>query len=322
MALTIEKATRTNRKVRVLIYGPSGGGKTTSAIRIATGICDAGVDDGRQGIVVFDTENSVDLLAGPGGYTFDKVKPERDPASGKLKLGPDAFIEFLDLVEKQQTKVAVIDSMTHLWQTALDTVDTINRTKNKGIAAWSDVKPGLRKMVQRLLNFDGHLIVTLRSKTEWQIGNNGTGKGSVQKIGTAPVFEQGIEYEFDVVISISPEHIATCEKDRFGIFQDNTYEKPSEQFGRAMIEALVDNVDGEADDHMTELLQAAGELRDAVVDAGHADKVSPDMQAWTNTQSLDWVRTRAALESEQVTLEYIIQLRKRAQESKKGKQTK
>jgi len=57
-------------------------------------------------------------------------------------------------------------------------------------------------------------------------------------MGLAPEQGKGIEYEFDLLVELDQKHIATVTKDRTGKFQDETIEKPGEDFGIALYDWL------------------------------------------------------------------------------------
>jgi hypothetical protein len=79
------------------------------------------------------------------------------------------------------------------------------------------------------LSYPGHIIATMRVATEWsQEKDEKTGKTRPVRVGLKPEQGKGIEYEFDLVIEMSPEHIGTVIKDRTGKFQDAIIEKPDE----------------------------------------------------------------------------------------------
>jgi hypothetical protein len=88
----------------------------------------------------------------------------------------------------------------------------------------------------------------MRSKTEWQSTSDSNGKSRPVRVGLAPEQGKGIEYEFDVLFEISPEHIVHVIKDRSGRFQDKLIEKPSEDFGRELAAWLSDGVPAESQD--------------------------------------------------------------------------
>ena len=95
--------------------------------------------------------------------------------------------------------------------------------------------------MQAILNYPGHVIATMRSKTEWTTVDN-NGKKSPQRVGLAPEQGKGIEYEFDLLIEISTDHIANVIKDRTGKFQDKLIDKPGEEFGQQLAAWLSDGL--------------------------------------------------------------------------------
>jgi hypothetical protein len=134
----------------------------------------------------------------------------------------------------------IIDSLSHAWQKLLEEVDKSGKTKFKGNswAAWKEGTPKQKKLVDAILSFDGHVIVTMRSKTEWQTGIDQDGKKNIKRIGLAPEQGKGIEYEFDLLLEISTDHIAEVIKDRTSKFQDKIIEKPGVEFGKELIDWL------------------------------------------------------------------------------------
>jgi hypothetical protein len=101
------------------------------------------------------------------------------------------------------------------------------------------VNPKQKRLIEAILNFPGHIIVTMRSKTEWVIGEGKGGKTVPEKMGLAPEQGKGIEYEFDLLVELNQKHQATITKDRTGKFQDETIDKPGEDFGVALYDWLI-----------------------------------------------------------------------------------
>ena len=95
--------------------------------------------------------------------------------------------------------------------------------------------PLQNKMVHTLLGFPGHIIATMQTKTEWTINLDNNGNSNPTRVGLAPDLGKGIEYEFDMLIEISPEHTIHVNKDRTGKFQDRIIETPGEEFGMEIL---------------------------------------------------------------------------------------
>jgi hypothetical protein len=138
--------------------------------------------------------------------------------------------------------VLIIDSLSHGWQELLTEVDKLAKAKYNGNtwSAWSDGTPKQRRLVEAILSYPGHVLATMRSKTEWSIETTERGKNKPVRVGLAPEQGKGIEYEFDLLLEMSPDHIGTVIKDRTGQFQDKMLEKPGEDFGKDLSAWLSD----------------------------------------------------------------------------------
>ena len=222
------KASKAAAKLRAAIFGPSGAGKTYTSLRIASGLADGGT------IAVIDTERgSASKYA--DRFTFDVLELEDQTIDG--------YAAAISIAASAGYPVLVIDSLSHGWQSLLEEVEKLAKAKYRGNtwSAWSEGTPMQRRLVQAILTYPGHVLATMRSKTEWTtIDNNG--KKTPQRVGLAPEQGKGVEYEFDLLVEISTEHIANVIKDRTGKFQDKLIDKPGEDFGRALAAWLSDGL--------------------------------------------------------------------------------
>ena len=219
-----KKATKAAAKLRAAFFGPSGAGKTYSALRVATGLGGP--------IAVIDTERG-SASKYSDRFDFDVMDLEDQSIEG--------YVSAIELAADGGYRVLVIDSLSHGWQALTAEVEKLAKAKYKGNSwsAWSEGTPLQRRLVNAILGFPGHIIATMRSKTEWTTVDN-NGKKTPQRVGLAPEQGKGIEYEFDLLVEISVEHIAQVIKDRTGKFQDKLIDKPGEQFGRDMAAWLAD----------------------------------------------------------------------------------
>jgi hypothetical protein len=137
-------------------------------------------------------------------------------------------------------KVLVIDSLSHAWKELLEEVDRIAKANFSGNtwSAWSEGTPKQNKLINAIVNFPGHIIVTMRSKTEWVLEEGRKGKMVPVKKGMAAQQGKDIEYEFDLLIEMNQDHWAKITKDRTGQFQDQDIEKPGEEFGHSLYDWL------------------------------------------------------------------------------------
>jgi len=222
------KAIKEKIDLRMAIHGPSGSGKTFTALRIATGL------GGSIGVI--DTEGkSARKYADRFQFLVDELyHPNIAQMIGAMKESAEAGINML-----------IIDSLTHSWEELLADVERIARAKYRGNtwSAWSEGTPKQRALIDAILNYPGHIIATMRSKTEWAVDDAGGGKSKPTRIGLAPQQGKGIEYEFDVLLEMSIDHIGHVLKDRTGRFQDKIIELPSEEFGKQLAAWLSDGAE-------------------------------------------------------------------------------
>lgn len=215
--MAFKKATKKNAKLRLALFGVSGSGKTFSALRIATGLA------GKNGkIALIDTErHSASKYA--DRFNFDVSELEK-PTINNVRM---------QIEQAKGYDVLIIDSLTHAWLELLQEVEQIARTKFGGNtwSAWSEGTPKQMSLINAILDFDGHVIVTMRAETNWTVTTNDKGKVVPIRIGEAPKQGKGIEYEFDMLMQLSQDHNALVLKDRTGKYQDECIEMPDEKFG-------------------------------------------------------------------------------------------
>lgn len=224
------KATRKKARLRLALTGPSGAGKTYSALLLAKGM------GGR--IAVIDTEHeSASLYAG-----LPEI-PEFETLNLAPPFTPERFTEAVKAAEAAGFDTLILDSITHEWNGSggcLELVDEIARAKFKGNSwsAWNEVTPRHRDFLDALLRSPLHIIATMRSKTETaQTEENGRKK--VVKLGMKSEQRDGFEYEMTVVLDIVHDgHFATATKDRTGLFTHSDPQPISEQTGKQLLEWL------------------------------------------------------------------------------------
>lgn len=200
------KAERKAAKLRAALCGTSGSGKTYSALLLARGL--AG-ESGR--IAIIDTERgSSELYSDLFGYDVAQLDPPFTPH------------RYIGLIKEAASSydVLVIDSLSHAWAGEggiLEMHDNATKADRGGnsYTAWRNVTPQHNALVEALLTAPCHVIVTMRSKTAYELVDDGKGKKKPVKIGLAPIQRDGMEYEFTLVWDLSVEsHVASASKDR------------------------------------------------------------------------------------------------------------
>ena len=206
--LTISKAKKEQIYTKVLLSGPSGSGKSYSALRVATGIAGR-VGEGTS-IGYIGTEGMRDKLYA-NEFDYDLISLE--------EYSPDYYIAAIDAFLDEGYKVIIIDSMTHLWNWVQDQVQVTTKGDNT-FQAWGKYKKENKKIIEKILLAPAHVIVTARGKDEYVLEVNSRGKMAPRKVGVGAQQDKDIEYEYMVTWMIDQDtHLAEAVKDNTHIFE-------------------------------------------------------------------------------------------------------
>lgn len=203
------KAERKQVKLKIGLSAPSGAGKTYSALLIAYGIC-----GDWEKVAVIDTENrSAELYSDLGGYSVCPIVPP---------FTPQKYIQAIHEAVAAGFEVLIIDSLSHAWSGEgglLEMKDKAasNSKSGNSFTAWRDISPEHNRLVNAILQSNIDVIVTTRAKSDYVVSND-NGKTTVKKVGLAPVFREGLEYELTTFFDLSQDHTATASKDRTKLF--------------------------------------------------------------------------------------------------------
>ena len=210
MTLTFTPATRHEAKARVAMIGPTGAGKTWTALQFARTL--AG-EHGRIGLI--DTENaSASLYADVHDFQTAPWYPPYDAAKLAASIHDAA----------KQFDVLIIDSLTHFWQGDGGVLDIVeqegNRNRGNKFAGWAKGTPLWRSLLDALIFAPCHVIVTMRSKMDYVQTTDANGRAKVEKMGMAPVARNDVEYEFTIVAELDQSHRLTITKSRCSALAD------------------------------------------------------------------------------------------------------
>lgn len=209
--VSFEPVTRKKSKARIGIVGPSGAGKTLSALFLAYGI----TGDWSK-VALIDTEHERGrFYAERGDFNIGRFlyAPLYPPYS------PERYKDYVSSAAEAvgDDGVVIVDSFSHAWDNeggVLDIKSGIAQQKNKNeYTAWDEAGKIQNNLVNAILSAPCHTIVTMRTKMAYAMEVNDRGKTVPVKVGLAPVQRENTEYEFDVVFQINREHIACTSKD-------------------------------------------------------------------------------------------------------------
>lgn len=263
-------AVKAQLKARVAFCGPTGSGKTWTALKWAAVL--AG-EDGR--VAFIDTErDSAKLYA--NHFDFDVLR--FDPPYEVARL-----VELLHTAEQLGYAVVVVDSLSHFWEGeggVLDEVDAAGaRSGGNSFAGWKHGTPLQRHMVDTFLAVECHVIVCMRSKMEYLIEEYTDGKNNKRsrpvKMGMAPVQRGGLEYEFTIVGDLDLEHRITFTKSRCDVLADKMIQPNRETDAAKLFAAWLD--DGEPPPPPADQEQVTAFLADV---KGREENVRHAMNVW------------------------------------------
>ncbi len=221
-----KKAEKSKSKLRLLLTGISGSGKTYSALLISKGL------DSKK-IALIDTENgSASLYADRFQFDVCEIKPPYTT----LK-----YIEAIKFAEKEGYDTIIIDSVSHQWAGdggLLNKKEQLDaQGKGNSYTNWAKITPEHEKFKSTILSSPSHIICTARSKQDYVVEMNDKGKQAPRKVGMAPIQRDGLEYEYTLVLDMDVAHQASSSKDRTSLFDGQIF-IPGEQTGKILIDWL------------------------------------------------------------------------------------
>lgn len=230
MTIVFAPATRAAVKARIALAGPSGSGKTYTALTLATRLSDK--------VAVVDTERGrASLYKGINGWQFDPWNPQ--------SFAPTSLAEALAVAGGNGYGCIVVDSLSHYWMGVDGMLEQADRRAKGGnsFSGWKEVRPDERRMLDAIASYPGHVIVTLRTKTEYVIEEDARGKKVPRKVGTKPEQREGIEYEFDVVGDLDLDNTLTISKTRIPMLHGQVIAKPGPEVAETIADWLADGED-------------------------------------------------------------------------------
>lgn len=227
--LDFEDATRPATNAFIALTGPANAGKTYTALAMATGM---GTTVG-----VCDTERGrASHYAGHFPFKHLRMPDFR----------PQTLVRALAVGAQRGIDVMVIDSGTHYWSGRGGVLEQVDRTTsssrsgNAFTSGWKSVKPIEHEMWDAVMAYPGHVIMTLRVKTAYELVTNKSGGVEPKKVGLKPDQRADAEYEFDFVGDLDMEHTMTVSKCSYpGLFESGErIELPNTETGNKIVKWL------------------------------------------------------------------------------------
>lgn len=209
MVLEIKKAQRAQTKMRLLLSGASGSGKTYSALLVAKGLAWGDMSK----VCVIDTEhNSASLYSDLWDFSVVQIDPNN--------CTTDILCEAFDEIEKAGFTCIVRDSSSHWRNEILELNDKITKQNyGNSFTSWRQTNKYYVKMIERMLSSNCHVIATARSKSDYVIETNEKWKASIKKVWLKAEARDGYSFEFTICFDINEFHMVDkVSKDRTSMF--------------------------------------------------------------------------------------------------------
>lgn len=201
--ITFEEAKREAIRTVVSVSGRSGSGKTYSSLLLARGLA------GPEGkVFVLDTEAKRSLMYADdpdiGGFRVGHMRPP---------FTPDSYIATIDAAEKAGADVIVVDSASHEWTGIGGCIEWAEKiqseSRKQGPTAWIKPKCAHRRLVNRLLQAQCHLVLCLRADYKLVAFTDDKGKQAfAESNDLVPEQEKRFIYEMTISAIVDADHRA------------------------------------------------------------------------------------------------------------------
>lgn len=187
------------------ISGPSGGGKTYSALRVARGLAN------NQPFAILDTENGRALH-------YAEAFPEMRHAHLHEPFSPDRYTEAIAEADEQGFPVIVIDSASHIWEGTGGVLEMqaaeferMGGREGARMASWIAPKQAHKAFVRRLLQLRAHVVLCTRAEDKVELVKV-DGKTEVRAketltsiLGWIPICERRLPFELTASVLVTPD---------------------------------------------------------------------------------------------------------------------
>lgn len=229
MAFQIKKAKREKIYCKIALMAPSGGGKTYSALRLATGMAqEIERETGKKAkILMGNTEQK------RGYYYADEF--DYDIVDIEAPHNPEKYVDFINFAVEQGYDILIIDSTSHEWEGRGGCLE-LHQQAGGQYQSWAKVTPRHNKFIEAIADSPIHLIATMRGKDQYEMSKDDRGKATVQKLGVGAKQRDGFEYEFTCTFLIDQKtNMAEVQKDNTHIFENETATLLTESYGEKIM---------------------------------------------------------------------------------------
>ncbi|TLQ39287.1 AAA family ATPase [Streptomyces marianii] len=289
-------AVKTQTPARIALVGPSGSGKTYTALTLATAL--------GSSVAV------IEAVHGHASQYADRFDFHTCPPL--TYCSPEALVAALAECAASGYDTVVVDPYTLFWSGhggILEQVgDATKRGSSGSKSGWDEVRPRERRMWEALFAYPGHVIATLRTKTDYHLEADEQGHYTMRRFGGKPEHRDGAEYEFSFVGAMDSDNTLVVVKALSPDLSGAVVHRPGAEFGARVRAWLEDGEPLVPPVPVTELIAQArhpeatylglGQLRDTVRRRYLEDVLMPDDDGVTLIRMDDYITRRGkALQS-------------------------
>jgi len=230
MAFKIQEAKRELIWTKIALMAPSGGGKTYSALRMATGMLEELKKNKQAGngkILMGNTEHA------RGRYYANEFK--YDIADVEAPYNPEMFVELIEYAVSEGYPILLLDSTSPEWEGKGGCLE-LQQQAGGTYQAWAKVTPRHDKFIASIADSPIHIIATMRGKDQYEMEKSDN-KTTVKKLGVGAKQREGFEYEFTSTFLIDQKtSLATPQKDNTHLFEHEGDQLLTEKHGIKLIQ--------------------------------------------------------------------------------------
>lgn len=233
------KATKGKKPVRLVLGGPSGAGKTFTALTFAKYLEEI---TGKPTAAI-DTEHyRMSLYADKFNFDVNNYEPPFDPRD---------LIKVIHEVEKSGYGTLIVDSSTHFYSGEgglLEIVAGAAKSSYGGnqYAGWAVGTPIQNDLIDAIIRSPLHMIFCIRAKQGYVEAEGKNGKKTYEKAGMELQQRDGFEFDFDFSLIMDMDNNASVSKGMgyvpTGMYIKHPDEKTMEKILKSINENTTDEI--------------------------------------------------------------------------------
>lgn len=231
-------AVAVQKKLKVLLYGAPGTGKTVAALSWPKP-------------AVVDAESSTDMYRGRPGFNFTVIDT-------KNISDLENAIKFVREDGGRSIETLVIDPITVFYDVLKEATARTAKNGELGFREWAKINNRMKAVYNSLTNLPVHVVVIARESTEYE-----TVGGELRKTGQKADADKSLSYVFDFVVRMNPDHSGMVLKSRGTdlMGEKSTIKKVGWAAFEPIANQFVTGVTSQAHDDESDIERLAEEIR-------------------------------------------------------------